>query len=181
MNFQRMVIATFNAAVKKARQSQGLPPAPAAVWQDPWYFLAFGCGLGTAWLAPGTVGTLLGIPVVLVLQQFSVTVYAVALVVLILAAMAICEKVSQGLKIHDHPGIVLDEVVGYVLTLWGIPKGMIWLVLGFILFRFFDIKKIGPVAWVNRYISGGFGIVLDDIWAAIPAWIILHILVFIFG
>lgn len=181
MNFQRMVIATFNSAVKKAKHYQGLPPAPAAVWQDPWYFLAFGCGLGTFWLAPGTFGTLLGVPVVLVLQQFSPTFYAITLVVIILAAMAICEKVSYELNVHDHPGIVIDEVAGYVLTMWGIPKGMGWLILGFLLFRFFDIKKMGPIAWVNRNVVGGFGIVLDDIWAAIPAWIILHILVLIFG
>lgn len=88
----------------------------------------------------------------------------------------VCEKVSQELGVHDYKGIVWDEVVGYLLTMFMAPKGLFWMICGFILFRIFDIWKPNPIKHIDQKVPGGLGIMLDDVLAAIPAWIIVQIL-----
>ena len=80
---------------------------------------------------------------------------------------------------HDYKGIVCDEIVGYLLTMFLAPKGLFWIVCGFILFRLFDIWKPQPIGWVDKRVHGGLGIMLDDVIAAIPAWFILQLMLFI--
>ena len=83
---------------------------------------------------------------------------------------------SRDLGEHDYKGIVWDEVVGYLLVMFMVPKGGISMALGFILFRLFDIWKPQPIRWVDKRIHGGLGIMLDDVLAAVPAWVILQLL-----
>jgi phosphatidylglycerophosphatase A len=78
--------------------------------------------------------------------------------------------------VHDHPGIVWDEIAGYLLTMVAAPKGWLWVWLGFGLFRLFDIWKPWPIRWLDRHVQGGLGIMVDDTLAAIYALIGLQLL-----
>jgi len=92
------------------------------------------------------------------------------------AGISICGVASRSLESHDHPGIVWDEIAGMMLTMLFIPFSWITLGAGFLLFRVFDILKPWPIRYVDRKVSGGLGIMLDDIIAAVFANILLRLL-----
>ncbi|MFT6303123.1 MAG: phosphatidylglycerophosphatase A [Granulosicoccus sp.] len=137
-------------------------------------FIALGGGLGLAPKAPGTFGTLLGIPL-LFLMPTNLVAYLVVLVVLFALGVWCCDACAKNLGVHDHPGIVWDEVVGYLITMIAVPKTLLWVVVGFILFRFFDILKPWPISWIDKHVEGGMGIMLDDVLAAVFALIVIQI------
>lgn len=137
-------------------------------------FIALGGGLGLAPKAPGTFGTLLGIPL-LFLMPTNLVAYLVVLVVLFALGVWCCDACAKNLGVHDHPGIVWDEVVGYLITMIAVPKTLLWVVVGFILFRFFDILKPWPISWIDKHVDGGMGIMLDDVLAAVFALIVIQI------
>jgi phosphatidylglycerophosphatase A len=152
--------------------------APASIWKNPIHFLAFGLGSGAAPWAPGTVGTAAAvIPYLLWIQYFSVGSFLLLLLISFIIGVWLCEKTSEDLGVHDHSGIVWDEFVGYWLTMFLAPQGWMWALIGFVLFRFFDILKPWPVKWADRRIAGGFGIMVDDLLAGAYAWICLQIIV----
>lgn len=146
------------------------------VWRNPVYFIAFGFGSGLSPVAPGTFGTVAAIPVYLLLSTLSWPVYAVLTCAAFILGVVVSDIVSRDLGEHDYKGIVWDEVVGYLLTMMMVPKGITWIIAGFVLFRLFDILKPWPIGWVDRHVHGGLGIMLDDVIAAIPAWLILQLL-----
>jgi phosphatidylglycerophosphatase A len=152
---------------------------PANLLLHPVDFLAFGFGSGLVPRAPGTAGTLVAVPLYYLLQAFSLSLtgYLVLLVTLSLAGIPICAHAARRLGVHDHPGIVWDEIVGYLLTMTFAPPGWIWIVLGFVLFRFFDIVKPWPIRWLDRNVGGGFGIMVDDLLAGVFAAAVLQLLV----
>lgn len=150
------------------------------VWQDPKYFIAFGFGSGLMPWAPGTWGTLAAIPVYLLFANMPWYLYAIATLMAFILGVSISTHISQELGEHDYSGIVWDEVIGYLITMFLAPPGMIWMLTGFILFRIFDIWKPQPIGWVDRRVKSGLGIMLDDVLAAIPAWIILQTLAWCF-
>lgn len=147
------------------------------VWRHPYFFLAFGFGSGLMPIAPGTWGTLAAMPVYLLLMNASWSLYLIGTLIAFLFGIFICNKVSQELGEHDYGGIVWDEIVGYLLTMFLAPPGLIWMIIGFVLFRIFDIWKPQPIGWVDARVQGGLGIMLDDVLAAVPAWLILQLLV----
>lgn len=151
-------------------------PIPHSVWQKPSHFIAFGFGSGTVPFAPGTFGTLMAVPFYLSLQSFSLGVYLTLVVLITIASMWLCKKVSGEIKIHDHPGMCLDEIVGYLVTMIAAPHGFGWMLLGFLLFRFFDIVKPWPIRYIDENITGGFGMILDDILAGIYSFVLLQAL-----
>ena len=150
------------------------------VWTNPVHFLSFGFGSGLAPKMPGTVGTVAAIPLYLLIMGFSWPVYAVITLILIGLGIWWCDITEKATGIPDYPGIVWDEIVGYLATMFLAPTGWQWIVLGFILFRVFDIWKPGPIGWVNKHVKGGLGVVVDDLAAAVPAWIILQLIVWLF-
>lgn len=150
------------------------------VWQDPVYFIAFGFGSGLMPIAPGTWGTLAAIPLYLLLMGSHWSIYLALTILAFILGVWVSDKVSKELGVHDYKGIVWDEVVGYLLTMFLAPKGLIWMLLGFILFRIFDIWKPQPIGYVDQKVHGGLGIMLDDVLAAIPAWLIIQILAWSF-
>ncbi len=150
------------------------------VWQDPVYFIAFGFGSGLMPVAPGTWGTLAAIPLYLLLIGSHWSVYLTFTLLAFILGVWVSDKVSNDLGMHDYKGIVWDEVVGYLLTMFLAPKGLTWMVIGFILFRIFDIWKPQPIGYVDQKVHGGLGIMLDDVLAAVPAWLIIQILVWSF-
>ncbi len=153
-----------------------VPDIPHSVWQKPSHFIAFGFGAGALPFAPGTFGTLIAIPFYLTLQSLSVTTYLLILSSLVIGSIALCQKVSQEIHIEDHQGMCLDEIIGYLVTLINAPRGFIWMALGFLFFRLFDIWKPWPIRWVDHTIHGGLGMILDDVLAGIVSFILLQLL-----
>lgn len=145
------------------------------ILKDPVLFLAFGFGSGLAKKMPGTLGTLAAIPLYLALQSTTSEIYALATVFSVLVGIYLCEIAARKLQVHDYGGIVWDEIAGLLLTLWGVPFSWQNLLLGFVLFRVFDIFKPWPIRWVDRHVAGGLGIMLDDVLAAGFAGSMLYI------
>lgn len=147
------------------------------VWQDPFYFIAFGFGSGLMPFVPGTWGTLAAMPVYLLLAGFSWQVYLILTLAAFFIGIAVCDRVSSELGVHDYSGIVWDEVVGYLLTMFLAPLSLLWMAVGFLLFRLFDIWKPEPIRYIDKHVHGGLGIMLDDVLAAVPAWIVMQLLI----
>ncbi len=124
---------------------------------------------------PGTTGTLVGILFYWPLQNLDWPIYIGTVLVLFLLGIWLCGKTATNLGVHDHPAIVWDEIVGYLVTMTMVPPGWLWVIAGFLLFRLFDIWKPWPIRWVDKRVQGGFGIMLDDVLAAIYALLILQI------
>jgi len=156
------------------------PKIDPELLKDPIHCLALGFGTGLAAKAPGTFGTLVGIPLFLIMQSLPVAIYCLNTIILFLVGIWICDRTARELGVHDHPGIVWDEVVGYLVTMIMAPTGWLWIIVGFVLFRIFDIWKPWPIRIIDQQVSGGFGIMFDDLIAGIFALISLHILSFIF-
>ena len=146
--------------------------------EDPVHFLALGCGSGLGPKAPGTVGTLMAIPLYLLLAPLSWPIYLTVVVLSALVGIAICDISAKKMGEHDHPGIVWDEFVGYWITMFLAPAGWLWIATGFVLFRIFDILKPWPIRWLDRHVAGGFGIMVDDVLAGIAAFVVLHIIAY---
>ena len=153
---------------------------PARLLRHPADFLALGFGSGLVPRAPGTAGTVVAIPVYLALQSLPLHLYLPLVAALFLVGIPICAHTAQRLGVHDHPGIVWDEIVGYLVTMTFAPPGWLWVVAGFVLFRFFDIVKPWPISWCDRKVEGGFGIMLDDLLAGMMAAGVLQLFVFYF-
>ena len=151
------------------------------VWTDPSFFIAFGFGSGLMPIAPGTWGTLVAIPIYWLLSTFSLPVYLSVTFLAFVLGVFVSERVSLDMGVHDFGGIVWDEVVGYLLTMMMMPFSWTWAIVGFFLFRLFDIWKPQPIRYVDQQISGGFGIMLDDVLAAVPAWAVMQLLIWGFA
>jgi len=154
--------------------------APQSVWENPIHFITFGFGSGAMPYAPGTFGTLMTIPFYLLIKDLPPIYYAVFLVLITALGIWLCGKTCREIGVHDHPGTVFDEFVGFFVTMFAAPAGWIWIVVGFILFRIFDIWKPQPIQWLDENIHGGLGVVLDDVVAGLVAMIMLHIIAFPF-
>jgi len=150
---------------------------PARRLLHPVDFLGLGFGSGLVPVAPGTAGTVAAIPVYLLLQSLATTYYVAVVLLLALAGIVICGQTANRLGVHDHPGIVWDEIVGYLVTMTFAPPGWWWIALGFVLFRLFDIFKPWPIRWCDGQVGGGLGIMLDDLLAGVFAALLLQLLV----
>lgn len=143
------------------------------------HFLAFGFGAGKSPVAPGTFGTLVGIPAYLLLQSLPALAYAIMVLALFALGVWLCQMTERDLGVHDHPGIVWDEIVGYLITMFMAPNGWIWIAVGFLLFRLFDIWKPFPIRQIERRIQGGFGNMLDDALAGFYSLAVLQGMVYL--
>ncbi len=139
-------------------------------------FLAYGFGAGLAPKAPGTFGTIVALPIYWLIQNWSLTAYVALVLVMFIAGIWLCQKASDWLKQHDASGIVWDEIVGYLVAMTLAPSGWQWMLVGFVLFRFFDILKPWPVSLADRKLHGGLGVMLDDVVAGLYAAIFLLII-----
>ncbi len=143
-------------------------------WRRPHHWLAYGFGSGLVPRAPGTAGTLAAVPLYLLLQPLPLAWYLATLLVLLLVGVWACDRTARELNAHDPSAIVWDEIVGFLLTMTAAPEGWLWLVLGFALFRFFDILKPWPIRELDRRVKGGLGVMLDDLAAGVMAWVVLQ-------
>ncbi|MDP2713922.1 phosphatidylglycerophosphatase A [Rheinheimera sp.] len=142
-----------------------------------WYqFLALGFGSGLAPKAPGTFGTLAAVPLVALLLWLGNS-YLLAFVLLgSVLGVYLCGQTARDIGEHDHGAIVWDEIIGFGITMLWLPLHWQTLVLGFVLFRLFDIVKPWPISWLDKKLHGGLGIMLDDILAGVAALLLLHLL-----
>lgn len=145
------------------------------VLTDPIHFLAFGFGSGLLPKAPGTWGTVVAIPIWYGLATLSLPYYLTAVLGLSLIGIWLCGASSDKLGVHDHGGIVWDEICGYLVTMILLPVTWYWALAGFVLFRFFDIIKPWPIKWLDSKVKGGFGIMIDDLIAGAMAALILQV------
>ena len=150
-------------------------PGFSQLLKSPAQLLAFGFGSGLAPKAPGTFGTLLAVPLYLLLAQLTLPMYLLVLLAACLLGFYLCGKAARDLNVHDHPGIVWDEFVGFWLTMTAIPATWQWILAGFVLFRLFDIAKPWPIGWCDKRLAGGVGIMLDDLLAGLYSWAILFV------
>ena len=136
-------------------------PAFEITWgwliQRPVCFIGFGFGTGLAPKAPGTVGPL---PAVLI-------------------GIWICNETERTLGVHDYGGIVWDEIVAMMLIYACVPQGLGWWAVSFAVFRFFDAVKPPPIKWFDQRVSGGLGVMLDDVIAAVLSIVVIWLLVWL--
>lgn len=151
------------------------PPASPPDLRNPVHLIAFGFGAGLSPAAPGTAGTLVGVLIYLSLSPIPLTHYIGVCVLLFAAGVWICGKTARDLRVHDHAGIVFDEVLGFLVAMIALPPAWPWILLGFLLFRLFDIVKPWPIGWLDRRVGGGLGIMLDDLLAGLGTMALLQL------
>ncbi|WP_034855261.1 phosphatidylglycerophosphatase A [Ignatzschineria larvae DSM 13226] len=150
---------------------------PKITIKTPWQFFASGFGSGMSPVAPGTMGTLAAIPFWYIFATILPTWgYIGMLIITALIGIVICQKASDELGVHDHGGIVWDEFVGLWLTMLFAPVSWTAIILGFLIFRFFDVLKPWPIKVIDAQVGGGLGIMLDDILAGIFSLITLQVI-----
>ncbi len=157
-----------------------------ANWQfitrHPAHFLAFGFGAGLAPKAPGTWGTLVALPLYYGLMLWlSQPQMLVLIAVTFVMGVAICDVTGRNLGVADHGGIVWDEIVAMWLVLVFTPVQPVWWIVAFGLFRLFDIWKPFPICWFDKHVKNGFGVMLDDLLAALFAIASLYSMLWVLG
>jgi phosphatidylglycerophosphatase A len=168
-----LVTNIFNAIKSRSKPK---PPIPKQVWTNPLYFIAFGLGSGALPWVPGTFGTLVAIPFYLLLRPLPLYAYLIFVVLFIAASSWLSERLSRDTHTHDHPGMNIDEFAGFFVTMIHAPHGWQWILLGFVLFRLFDIWKPWPISYIDKNMRSGFGMVLDDVIAGLFSMVIIQLL-----
>lgn len=156
-----------------------LTKLPKGFLRDPGHFLAFGLGSGCAPKAPGTWGTVVGMLLYWPMQDLPILWLWGVVVGAFLFGVWICGRASNALGVHDHGGIVWDEFVGYWLAMGLAPVGWVWMLYGFVLFRVFDIWKPCPIRVLDKRVSGGFGIMIDDVLAGVYAGVVMQLTLYV--
>jgi len=144
-----------------------------SVVRDPVHWLAFGLGTGLSPVAPGTVGSVLGVLLAWLTESLGIEVQFVLAATLMLTGIPICGTSARRIGVHDHPGIVWDEIAAMYGVLLVAPDTAIGWTVAFLLFRLFDIWKPWPIRDLDHRMAGGLGIMLDDIIAALYAALLL--------
>lgn len=124
---------------------------------------------------PGTLASFITLLFVVLLQNFCFLFYAIVLVAVFFLGLYAIQKTLHSFMIADPPQIVIDEVIGCMITFCAISLNYKSLIIGFCLFRFFDISKRCGVQLFER-VGGAWGIMLDDVWAGVLSNLILHAL-----
>ena len=147
-------------------------PVVRPTWRllaDPVHLLALGFGAGLAPVAPGTFGSLVGLGFALLIAPLGWAWLLAAAIAAVVAGFWICGESARRLRVHDHPAIVWDEVAGMMIAMLAAPQQWWGAPLAFVLFRVFDIAKPWPIREIDHGMSGGAGIMLDDVLAGLFA------------
>jgi phosphatidylglycerophosphatase A len=152
---------------------------PAKLLLNPAHCLSLGFGSGLSPKMPGTMGTVIGVAIYLLMPTLDWKIYLGIVLASFLIGVFLCGYTAKALNVHDHPGIVWDEIVGYFITMFMVPKQWMWVLLGFVLFRIFDILKPWPISIADKRLKGGFGIMLDDVIAGLFALFIIQITLYL--
>jgi phosphatidylglycerophosphatase A len=138
-------------------------------------FLATGFFIGSVPFAPGTFGSIIGLPIVFLLSRLNLLLSVSYILLFIFFAIGIASAAEKILKQKDPAKIVIDEIAGLMVTFAGLPFNLKTAIAGFIIFRAFDILKPFPIRTLENKVSGGSGVVLDDVLAGIYANLILRL------
>lgn len=146
------------------------------MFAHPAHCIAFGFGSGLSPWAPGTVGTLLAIPLfyLLALVLSVEAILAVAVLFFRIGVWA-CDRAGRALGVTDHGGMNWDEIVAFLLVLAFCPAALHWQLVAFVLFRLFDIMKPPPIRVIERDLPGGWGVMTDDLMAAFYAAVLVNL------
>lgn len=125
-------------------------------------------------IAPGTMGSVGGLVVVLVLRPYSPTLQLLAVLAVLALGWYCADRMERTSSRKDNPQIVIDEIVGMMISAWAIPSGWGPLVLAFLIFRILDVVKPPPAGWIDRKMPGGAGVMLDDVVAGVYSNLILQ-------
>ncbi len=179
--------ATFNFPERRIQKGKNrirslYPPQVTRIhWRSGLKYLILGLAsagyVGYFPRAPGTVGTIVGVLIFLIYSLFPPLIYLLSTAAFFALACWASERAEVILGQKDSPKIVIDEVVGYLITMAFLPCTLNSLAAGFLFFRLFDIIKPPPVGTINRRMQGGVGIVLDDVVAGIYANILLRLVI----
>lgn len=154
-------------------------PTCKLLLSHPAHFFALGFGSGLAKKAPGTFGTVAGLPLFWLIHHYTITIQLIVISLLFLAGIYFCDKTGQALGVSDHGSIVWDEIVAIMLVLTFTAYQWQWWLAAFLLFRLFDIWKPFPIRQCDAKVKGGLGVMLDDLLAAIYAILSLKALAWI--
>ena len=144
---------------------------------NPIHLLAVGLGSGMSPIMPGTMGSAMAIPLWLLFDGLQPYLYWVLIVVAFIFGCFLCQKTSDDTHTHDSGHIVWDEFVGMWITLFFIPQiSVLWVAIAFVAFRVFDMAKPWPIRWFDKRVPGGFGIMVDDVIAAIFSSITVYVI-----
>ena len=144
--------------------------------KDPVHLLALGFGTGLSPVAPGTIGTLIAVPMAFLLWHLPLLAAWLIVALSILAGIWLTGQSAARIGVHDHSGIVWDEIAAFLLLALLMPVGLLWLAAAFLAFRFFDIVKPWPIRDLDHRLHGGLGIMLDDVVAALFAAVTLQLI-----
>jgi phosphatidylglycerophosphatase A len=131
--------------------------------------------IGKSPKAPGTVATLATIPLFILMSRLSDVTYLVSVFAIIILGIFAAQAYESVATEHDSKEIVIDEVAGFLITMALVPCTWKSIVLGFALFRLFDILKPWPISVLDQKVKGGVGVMVDDIAAGIAASILLQL------
>lgn len=149
------------------------------LFANPAHFFALGFGTGLAPKAPGTFGTLVGLPLFWLISTYSLNLQLVIIGALFLIGIYFCDATGKALGVSDHGSIVWDEIVAMMLVLTFAPNHIAGWFFAFLLFRLFDIWKPFPIRQFDAKLKNGFGVMFDDLLAAIYAiasmWLIFYL------
>lgn len=145
----------------------------------PAHFIALGFGSGLAKKAPGTFGTLVGLPLFWQISQQPISTQLVIIALFFFVGIYFCSVAGKNLGVSDHGAIVWDEIVAMMLVLAFTPPNWMWRLFAFLLFRLFDIWKPFPIRQLDAKLKNGFGVMFDDLLAAIYAIFSLKIILWI--
>jgi len=138
--------------------------------------LATGFGVGYSPFVPGTLGTLVAIPIYLFFSDIPSPLYEITLTGFFFLCVWVSGNAERFFGKKDDQRIVVDEIMGFLITMLWVPKTVLFVILGFFLFRFFDILKPFPIRRIEKGFKGGFGVALDDVMAGVYSNIVLQII-----
>ncbi len=139
-------------------------------------FILTGAYFGKSKWMPGTVGTLWGIPLALLLAQLPQIISLCLIIVLVILGIYLIDQWSPVEANADAPQIVFDEIIGFAITMALVPQTLTYYILGFLFFRTLDIVKPYPISYLDQRLKGGFGVMLDDVVAGMIANLALHVI-----
>ena len=147
------------------------------------FIMAIATGFYTGYLpkTPGTWGSLVALPIHFLLIRLSANSYFIALGLIFIIAIITAGGAEKIIDRQDPGVIVIDEIIGMLITLIYAPNHILIWLLGFVIFRFFDILKPFPVGWIDKRLHGGTGIVLDDVMAGIYSLMVLQLICYLFN
>jgi phosphatidylglycerophosphatase A len=144
-------------------------------------FLATGFFIGTVPFAPGTFGSIIGLPICFLISRLNILLSVICTILFILFAIWMAAAAEKVLKKRDAGEIVIDEIAGLIVTFVGLPFTLKTVIIGFIIFRTFDILKPFPIRTLEKKVAGGPGVVLDDVLAGLYGNLTLRLAIYITG